>query len=593
MRFGETAANKFDEATLKVKSFTSSSEECRSNVTDAELLEKVNAALTDENKANGVTAELDSTSIEAARKDLDVVDETYSSPFYQFADIETKTLDVFNNFGSITFDYANGFAYRHFPAFEKAINNPSINISYDSIFTPKEVERAIQEIENRKSDLNDVLFLEDKGVPEVYTPTDPGEVGIITGAHCGNYLTAKLSEIKVRLTDCNGRYLDTVPFDDYIIGVANGEVSHRSDDYVLSEMLAALSYALKRHNNYTKGDIITMRSGTCDQVYCNPKKGCTNINDVVPGCSACHSYTIGGSRGYYPSIYPIYQALYEKASQYLVVSNGTPHNCHYVSTVQNRWNEKANRGMPFTQIIAEEYASEGAQVVKCSDLEGPENEELPEEPETKIGHEATADYPEVSPDKGPFYGFAYKNESNGVNITIIPEWKTANLTTIKPKCSVSEFANMSFTVHAKAVKNYEKAFEGICTLLTTGVTLSDGSTCKFTMDDLKDGTAFIERKNAGGSFDLHPYGLSQDWNYSKTYTISGKTYKPYNTRELSDYLDFVNAIGGKEENCQNVNYILYLKAYKDAGFKWGGNYGRNGNSGSFDGKLFELVYTEG
>ena len=110
------------------------------------------------------------------------------------------------------------------------------------------------------------------------------------------------------------------------------------------------------------------------------------------------------------------------------------------------------------------------------------------------------------------------------------------------------------------------------------------------MSDLKDGTAFIARKTTNGAIDIHSYGIAQDWNYSQKYTVNGKTYTPYNTRELSEYLDFVNAIGGNEENCQNVNYILWLKAYKDAGFEWGGNFGRNGNSGQYDGKLFQIKY---
>ena len=152
---------------------------------------------------------------------------------------------------------------------------------------------------------------------------------------------------------------------------------------------------------------------------------------------------------------------------------------------------------------------------------------------------------------------------------------------------------MEFTVHKNAVNSYQKAFDGICKLLTTGVTLSDNTSCKLSINDLSGGTVFIERKTSGGRFDLHPYGLSQDWNYSKSYTISSKTYKPYNTTNLSDYLAFVDAIGGKEDNCQNVNYILWKYAYKDAGFNWGGNFGRNGNSGSFDGKVFELNYAEG
>lgn len=599
MRFGDKASSKFDDAVLKVKSYDASDDECKEDkTTDDQLKALLESALTDEDRANGVTTELDTASIAAAREDLGKDDPTYSNPFFQFADIETKTRDVFSSFQGIEFDYTNGFAYKHFPAFEKSINDPNIAITYDSVFTPKEVEKAIQEIESKKSDLNDVLFLDDHN-PYDTTHGDPGATGVVTGAYCGDYLKAKLEETNVRILNCDGRYLTTVPMEEYIMGVAYGEVSNSGDDYVLSQMVAALSYALHRRRNWENGNLITMRSGNCDQVFCPMGEGCTPQTSHI-SCGTkddgttrwCTSYIPGGG-GYHAAaskaLQDKYKAYYQTASQYLVVSDGHPHNCHYVSSIQNIWKKKSDQGIPFTQIIQETYQDEGAKVVRCTDLETPETEQ-PEESETRIGATATAEYPKVSPDKGSYYGFAYRDESDGQSVTINPDWKQANLTTITPNCPDTDFGKMSFTVHAKAVKQYEKAFDGVCKLLKEGVKLSDGSTCKFTSSSLLDGTVFVEKKNISGSFDLHAYGLAQDWNYSAAYTINGKTYKPYNDRNIETYNSFVEAIGGKEENCKNVNYILWLKAYKDAGFKWGGNYGRNGNSGTFDGKLFELIY---
>ena len=86
------------------------------------------------------------------------------------------------------------------------------------------------------------------------------------------------------------------------------------------------------------------------------------------------------------------------------------------------------------------------------------------------------------------------------------------------------------------------------------------------------------------------YGITQNWNYNKEITVGNKTYKPYGSdRDLAKYNSFINALG-KEEHCKNVNYILYKYAYKPAGFEWGGNWGRNGNSGTYNGMQFYVKY---
>lgn len=583
MRFGEAAADKFDEINMITYGYNSSDEECIGEFTEEELIERIEKSIENDPNKDNIDVSLDS-SVTDAIDELKDAESSSLSAFYQSADINSKTMDNFTSYGGITFDYKNGFAFNNFPGYKDAYNNPKINESYDSIFTPKYVETTIQEIISKKKDLNSVLLFDDPDEPD-----DFGNGGgrIKTG-RCGDYLQAGYDEIDVKLTDCYGKELRTVSFEEYIIGVANGEVSDRSEDYVLSEMLAAMSYALKRHNNYTKGKLITMRSGTCDQVYCPLKEGCYSVpNPDI--CTHCSSYYPGGGKKY-PQLYSKYQAYFAKAAQYLVVSNGMPHNCHYVSSIQNEWARKASQGMVFTQIIQETYKDEGAEVVKCSDLNLPVTTPVTNDGGEKIGNTASDEYPNVSPDLGSYYGFAYKEITGEKTIEINPDWEKENITTISPKCSNSEFASMKFRVNTKAVNAYEKAFEGVCKLLTEGIRIKDGSTCQYTMDDLKDGSTYVPRKTTNGAIDIHSYGIAQDWNYSQKYIINGKEYSPYNTRDLSEYLDFVNAIGGEEENCKNVNYILWLKAYKDAGFEWGGNFGRNGNAGEYDGKLFQIKY---
>ena len=579
MRFGEEAALKYEEVNKYPLAYYSSDEECNGSISDEELLERV-ASDADSN----VNISLDKDSIEEARNALSE-EPTYTDAFNQSADIDSKTKDNFNNFEGLEFDYQKGYAYTHFPYF-KAMSNSSdgIDVKYDEVFTPKEIETIILEIVDRKKELNEVLLFEDMDNNLNFDNL----TGVITGVSCGNYLSVKnIDEIMVRLTDCNGEFLANVPFEDYIIGVANAEVSNRNDNYVLSEMVAAISYALHRHNNYTKGNVIVMRSGTCDQAYCSMKLGCSIV--AAPNvCSACQSFLIGSGNKAYPGLYPKYKALYEIASDYLLVSNGTVHNAHYVSTVQNEWYRKSASGMSFTQIMQETYANEGAQLVRCSEVD--EKSEGTSTPSaSKVGNIATSSYPEVAPDFGIYYGFSYNDEPEGRDITINPEWKNANITTINSNCSQAGW-NQNFEINVKAKDKFQNAFKKICTILTDGVKIKNGKVCKFTPGHLLDGGTFVERKTSSGYFSSHAYGLAIDFNYTASYNINGKNYSPYDSsRSLENYMSFVDAIGG-EENCQNINYILWKYAFEPSGFKWGGNFGRNGNDGVYDGMHFEVKY---
>ena len=59
-------------------------------------------------------------SVNKAREALEKPDETASEIFYQAADIYSKTKDYFNGYGGVTFDYRNGYAYKHYAGLSNA-----------------------------------------------------------------------------------------------------------------------------------------------------------------------------------------------------------------------------------------------------------------------------------------------------------------------------------------------------------------------------------------------------------------------------------------------------------------------------------------
>ena len=120
-----------------------------------------------------------------------------------------------------------------------------MDIKYDYILTPKQIEEIIQNILLKKVDVNYYIDFPDLDSSEY---TQLGD--FVIGANCEPYLTAAPDAIQVKVTDCDGTFLTTTSFKDYIMGVAYGEVSDSGDNYVLSEMVAAISYALHRRSNY-------------------------------------------------------------------------------------------------------------------------------------------------------------------------------------------------------------------------------------------------------------------------------------------------------------------------------------------------------
>lgn len=562
MRYGESIADEYEYKKNRLTEWNSTDAECKGETVPAGY-DILDASYSE---ANAYFKKLGKPESDLSR-------------YLKAADVDTKTKD------NLTYSYTTGFVYTKFPYYYQGISNSNTNIEYDDTFTPKQIEKMLLEVIDRKIDLNAVLMLDDLdnkfGGNSIH--------GIVTGANCMEFLTEQLNDIQVEIHDCDGVSYGTTSMEDYIIGVSYAETSIGSgsvDDYALTHMVAAISYALARNNNYSKGSTISVRSGNCWQAYCAPLKGCNAVKanqQCGSSVGACTSYIPGPpsmKRALNSSEYSRAQSLYQTAINYLLVKDGAVYKADYVSSVANKWKQMALDGYSFTEILKETYGDDGAELIECGGSSGSNTQDdntQDTDTDTKVGNKTNGKYTNVSPNKGKYYGFAYANEENN-SISIDPTWKDANLTTISSDCSSAGWNNQ-YTVHTKAADNFKKAFSNVCNILTNGVKISNGKTCKYSISDLSGGGTFNEVKTTSGSIGLEAYGLTQDWNYSRS---------QYNGN-LDTYNEFVNSIGG-EENCENVNYILYKYAYEPAGFNWGGNYQRKGNSGTFNPKRFEIKY---
>ena len=593
--------------TNMTSAYNSTDEECNGTYTAAELKSKYNLA----KNPTGVEGSKGSRTFFLNRNITGPIDTSHYQQKVQ--EINSNKKDTFNpksvnyfksnlTIGTYTinYDYRDGFAYINYPLYKSSIDNPDIDIKYDEITTNKAIEQIIEEIVVRKVELNEVLLSQDldsEGIYSYYTNGIINPAGV-TGAACQAYIPADYSKLQVIINDCDGNYLLTTDFKDYIIGVTYGEIDYTTlDAYAQTQMVAEISFALNRRQNYKYGSPITMKSGNCDQVYCSPTQGCYSKK------------TNSGYQSYYPGSgtwKPVmssdklsrYGALFDEAANYLLIGNNNVvfeagYNATESQAANNRylknykqsaeyWRKQAENGYSFTEILSDTFEGK-AKLIECQDSSndvfgGNVNNNYDYSAQQTV--DTTDEYPKKSPSIGNFYGFPYKEEND--SIIINPDWVSKNIVDVSTNCSNGNWSK-TYKVNKAVKNNFEQAFKNVCKLLTDGI---DG--CKLSSSDLIDGSTYTEKKTSSGMIDIHSYGLAQDWNYSAKYTISGKTYTPYDSsKSRQNYNLFISeALDGKENDCQNINYVLWKYAYGPAGFKWFGN----NKDSSYDGMHFEIDY---
>ena len=359
-------------------SWTSTSEECNGTYSAGELM-----AAYDLDELRGYD---ESSKFYKDRNITDVVDTTIY--FQKVEDIFSTSLDVFEsreiqyttkNISPSTyyvdFDYIHGYSYINFPGFKKAIDKKLDGFIYDEVLTPKKIETIIEEIMIRKDEYDEVLLDDVSGTSQ--SGTSGYGYGGVVGAYCEEYLSENTANINVELSDCSGQYITTVSFAEYIMGVTYAEIDYPSNDnYVLTQMVAAISFSLARNNNYQNGNTIRMKSGSCDQNWCSTSQGCHRKDTKhANGKTYGSTYPGASSSGKYykdplsSSQLSRYSALYNQAAGYLIVDNSTNKirgGSYYTSTTQVKWSDLASSGKSFLDILKETYPN--TTIADCTNL---------------------------------------------------------------------------------------------------------------------------------------------------------------------------------------------------------------------------------
>ena len=183
--------------------------------------------------------------------------------------------------------------------------------------------------------------------------------------------------------------------------------------------------------------------------------------------------------------------------------------------------------------------------------------------------------------KIPGFRFILKSETGREFADIQEVDGGAPYVTLKVKCSNG--VTYQGQVHQTVIDKFNKAFEKVCQLQTTGI-----NGVKLSTKDINEGGTRVKRLNAARNVcSPHVYGLAVDFNYGLSINVNGTSYLPFagqGSATKQKYDQFVAALGGNEANVKNINYILWKYAFEPSGFEWGGTW----DAGSFDPMHYEV-----
>lgn len=240
----------------------------------------------------------------------------------------------------------------------------------------------------------------DKMVDEIYKHIEMykylmgyKEETTLNGTCAYNVGNKTVSNIKVRLMYCDGsgpiESEELIDFEEYIIGVVSQENGNGPYEALKAQAVAARSYALMRPNamNNALGTslkeengswILSLRSCTNDQVFCNPSKGCwSNVtggqtSDSNSGnwknCTVYSGYdkSKNWTRGPLSEDSEVRKAVEETRGQVAVDSNGKVVYMSYTDTNQQIWNKMAKEGKDYFEILKKDYSKISTITSNCT-----------------------------------------------------------------------------------------------------------------------------------------------------------------------------------------------------------------------------------
>lgn len=189
-----------------------------------------------------------------------------------------------------------------------------------------------------------------------------------------------ISNLKVRLLNCEGNTAvageELIDFETYIIGVVYAENGSAPYEALKTQAVATRTYSLLRAKNMNNNFgislkqeddywVLSLRSCTLDQVFCNPDKGCwsnraggqtgdksTWANSTVhSGYDKSKAWSIGPVA----SDSDIRKAVEETKGQLYADTNNKLVNTSYVSSTQKQWNSLASKGKDYFSILVNSY----------------------------------------------------------------------------------------------------------------------------------------------------------------------------------------------------------------------------------------------
>ncbi len=194
-----------------------------------------------------------------------------------------------------------------------------------------------------------------------------------------------ISNIKVRLLQCDddnrGEPIEgeeLIDFEKYIMGVTYAENGNGPLEAMKTEAIAARSFALTRAKDMggnfniklqeENGEmVLSIRSCTEDQVYCDPDKGCWSNDKNANG--TVHSGQQAGkpySKPPIPMDSPIRKAIEETKGTVLVDDSGNIVMTSYTDTNHQNWNSLAQAGNDCFQILKKDYPNASRLQASCS-----------------------------------------------------------------------------------------------------------------------------------------------------------------------------------------------------------------------------------
>lgn len=216
----------------------------------------------------------------------------------------------------------------------------------------------------------------------------------INGISTGDRTITKnvnISNLKVRLMQggtwnggsCGGTWglalpnEELVDFEKYVLGVAYAESGGNSFEALKAQVIAARNFALSRADlmGNTNGRKLYQENGqwilqitncVSDQAYCDPDRGCSKDVAANNQWGNVHS-GINNPITYKPPLAenaPLRQAAMEVNGEVLINSEGYIVYTPYTNTNQVRWNNMANSGSDYKQILLSDYGSRGASNIK-------------------------------------------------------------------------------------------------------------------------------------------------------------------------------------------------------------------------------------